>query len=534
VSEASKGEAAHSWGLRFAALRGVLDGFTSASFRSSVVALSVETRRGEEALRIGPSRFTLKRESGVASAEVVPHASGSEVATALTIRARAPLDGRPAELDVSGGPVSLATLGVREGDFGLVGVREARLEADAHLIVPFDSAALSISSKGALENVRVRRAALGPRELSGIRVGWLLDGSVAGGGADWSIRSAELSIGDVRLELAGKLERKSEHSSAQFTSRVPLSSCSALLAAVPRGMAPLLDGVRLEGTFALDGSLDYDSEKPLATRVRLRVNNQCRIADVPAAINPSRFQNPWLREVKGADGSPMSIESGPGSADWTPYEGISPFMETAIVVCEDGGFFAHRGIDYQAIENSIRQNLEVGRFLRGGSTVSMQLAKNLYLGKEKTLSRKLQEAVLTLLLEQQLSKHQLLELYLNVIEFGPGIYGVRQAARYYFNEEPRALSLGQALYLGSILPAPDTQHFRPDGHVSEGWGRYLKKLMHVARKVRRINDDELAAGLAEEVVFREPSELAREAPAPDDSGADAAEPEPELEPQPER
>jgi hypothetical protein len=361
---------------------------------------------------------------------------------------------------------------------------------------------------------------LAPSELSGIRVGWRFEGGVSGGGADWSIQDAELSLGDVRVHLAGQVERRPTRSAAELAVEVPLASCSALLAAVPRGMAPLLDGVRLEGTFALKGSLTYDSEKPLATRTRLDVSNQCRIAEVPAAIAPRRFQNPWLREVKGADGLPMSIESGPGSPDWTPYEGISPFLETAVVVCEDGGFFSHRGIDYRAIENSIRQNLEAGRFLRGGSTVSMQLAKNLYLGKEKTLSRKLQEAVLTLLLEQQLSKHELMELYLNVIEFGPGIYGVRQAARYYFNEEPRALSLGQALYLGSILPSPDTQHFRPDGHVSEGWARYLRTLMHVARKIRRINDDELAAGLSEEVVFREPSLVAQEVPPAEESGDD--------------
>jgi membrane peptidoglycan carboxypeptidase len=316
-------------------------------------------------------------------------------------------------------------------------------------------------------------------------------------------------------------------SAAEVSVEVPLASCSALLAAVPHGMAPLLEGVRMEGTFALKGGVTYDSEKPLQTRTSLEVNNQCRVAEAPGAISPRRFQNPWLREVKGVDGSPMSIESGPGTPDWTPYEGISPFLETAVVVCEDAGFFSHRGIDYRAIENSIRMNLEAGKFLRGGSTVTMQLAKNLYLSKEKTITRKLQEAVLTLLLEQQLSKHELMELYLNVIEFGPGIYGVRQAARYYFNEEPRALSLGQALYLGSILPAPDSQHFRPDGHVSPGWGQYLKKLMQVARKIRRISEDELAAGLSEEVVFREPSLLAREAPPSEDIPSDEA-----LEPAP--
>jgi membrane peptidoglycan carboxypeptidase len=173
--------------------------------------------------------------------------------------------------------------------------------------------------------------------------------------------------------------------------------------------------------------------------------------------------------------------------------------------------------------------------LRGASTVSMQLAKNLYLEREKTLSRKFQEAVLTLLLEQELSKHELLELYLNVIEFGPGVYGVRQAARYYFNEEPRDLSLAQALYLGSILPSPSSSHFRPDGRVSEGWSEYLRKLMHVARKIGRISQEELERGLLEQVEFRKPSAEADRSsginPPDSDLEAEPELPEPPSEPE---
>jgi membrane peptidoglycan carboxypeptidase len=201
-------------------------------------------------------------------------------------------------------------------------------------------------------------------------------------------------------------------------------------------------------------------------------------------------------------------------------------METAVVICEDAAFFAHHGLDYRAIENSIRMNLEAGRFLRGGSTVTMQLAKNLYLSKEKTISRKLQEAVFTLLLEQELSKHELMELYLNVVEFGPGIYGIRQAARYYFNEEPRDLSLGQALYLGTILPAPDTQHFAPDGRVSERWSSYLRKLMGIARKIRRVTEEELNTALAEQVAFRKPSASGGALPPPDMEDDEPPPPEP--------
>jgi membrane peptidoglycan carboxypeptidase len=143
--------------------------------------------------------------------------------------------------------------------------------------------------------------------------------------------------------------------------------------------------------------------------------------------------------------------------------------------------------------------LKAGRFVRGGSTVTMQLAKNLYLHREKTLSRKLQEAVLTMLLEQSLTKEQILELYLNVIEFAPGLYGIGPAAAHYFHSTPRELSLGQALYLVTLLPNPKSQHFKPDGSLSDRWTDYLHHLMEIAHKIRRIDDKELATGLAEEV-----------------------------------
>lgn len=515
--EPGEAQPASSWAEQLASVAAAVRPHTSERFRGSVLASSIELRRGTESLRVGPSRLDLKRDKDGLAVELLPSSSGEQGGTPLSARARVPFAGTPAELELSGGPVSLSALGVREHDFGLLGVRETRLEAQSRLRTQ-DFSRTELSSKGTIENLRLRRPALAPGEISAMRLGWRFDGAL--GTSSISLREMELALGDARVNASGEVSLRPERQYADLRLSVPLAACNALLSAVPRGMAPLIEGVKAEGTFALDGSLFFDSQKPGATRVTLRVDNRCRIREVPPAIAATRFRRPWLREVKSADGSPMTIESGPSTADWAQYEDISPFMETAVLVCEDGHFFGHHGFDYNALENSIRMNLESGRFLRGGSTVSMQLAKNLYLSKEKTISRKLQEAVLTMLLEQQLSKHEIMELYLNVIEFGPGIYGIRQATRYYFNEEPRDLSLGQALYLASILPAPDTQHFLPDGRVSDGWSSYLQKLMHVAKKIRRITDEELAAGLAERVQFRSPNQLARAASDDGDEARD--------------
>lgn len=493
-------------------LREVLRSRLAASFFGRLVALDVQITRAEEALRIGPSQLTLTREGDTVTLEVAAHPQ-ADSGTPLGLKARLPLQGRRAELEVTGGPVSLAALGVQEGDFGLIGVRDAKLAAQATVTWDFGNEAsqgdLQVTSRGRIENARLLRPALAADELSGIGLGWRFTARAEPGAGRLSVKSAELSLGEVRAEVGGELEQSPARTQIQLKAQVPLTSCSALLEALPYGAVPLLSGMKMAGTFALSAQVQFDSSDPKAAEAKLDVRNECRIPSVPAAISPERFRKPWTREVQGIRG-PMQLDSGPGTPDWTAYEDISPYMETAVLVCEDEGFFRHRGFAWRAIESSIEQNLMEGRFFRGGSTVSMQLAKNLYLGREKTLARKIQEAALTLLLEQELSKHELMELYLNVIEYGPGIYGIRQAARYYFNEEPGNLSLGQALYLGSILPKPDSHHFMADGRVSAKWSAYLRKLMQIAYKIRRISEEELAEGLSEQVAFRQPNLLGQE------------------------
>ncbi len=486
------------------ALGPALEPLLAPEFQAKVVALSAEVRRAGERVRIGPSSADLKREGDALSLAIVPHPAAKVAGTPLTVRARARFQPGPIELELSGGPVTLSALGVEEGSFGLRGVQEALIEAETKLVLA-PGGEVELKGRGRLSRARLYRKAISSSEISGIDVGWR--GAATGrlDGSRFTVSDAELAMGEVRATVSGELERSSERTYFKIGASVPAVACASLYEALPQGMAPLLAGIALDGTFAISVSAEYDSKKPSATRTKLELANRCRVVTVPPAISPRRFRNSWLREVKGPDGQPMAIESGPGSADWTPYEDISPNLETAVTISEDGGFFRHRGFDARALESALRDNLIAGRYLRGASTISMQLAKNLYLGSEKTISRKLQEAVLVVLLEQELSKHELMELYLNVIEYGPGIYGVKRAARHYFDEEPSELSLGQALYLSSILPKPDSSHFRPDGALSERWAAYLRKLMQIARTRNRITDEELEAGLAEEIRFRVPS-----------------------------
>jgi monofunctional biosynthetic peptidoglycan transglycosylase len=139
---------------------------------------------------------------------------------------------------------------------------------------------------------------------------------------------------------------------------------------------------------------------------------------------------------------------------WIPYERVSPLLRRAVLVAEDDAFFTHGGLDWNEIQASARRNLEAGRIVRGGSTITQQLARNLYLGDQRTLSRKLEEMFLALRIERALTKRRIFELYLNLIEWGDGIYGAEAAAERYFGVTAADLTPRESVLLAAIIINP--------------------------------------------------------------------------------
>jgi len=139
---------------------------------------------------------------------------------------------------------------------------------------------------------------------------------------------------------------------------------------------------------------------------------------------------------------------------WVPYERISAQLKRAVVAAEDAKFVDHEGFDWQAISKAIEKNERQGKVVAGASTISQQLAKNLFLSGERSWIRKGQEAVITWMLESALGKRRILELYLNYAEWGEGVFGAEAAARYHFGVNAAALTAQQAAYLAAILPSP--------------------------------------------------------------------------------
>ena len=147
---------------------------------------------------------------------------------------------------------------------------------------------------------------------------------------------------------------------------------------------------------------------------------------------------------------------------WVPYEKISIHLKRALVAAEDSKFLAHEGFDLEGIEKALKKNEKKGKVVAGGSTISQQLAKNLFLSGERSYVRKGQEAVITLMLEKMMPKRRILEIYMNVIEWGEGVYGAEAAARHYHKTSAANLNSAQAARLAAMVPRPRFFEKRPN------------------------------------------------------------------------
>lgn len=153
---------------------------------------------------------------------------------------------------------------------------------------------------------------------------------------------------------------------------------------------------------------------------------------------------------------------------WKPLREISPYLINAVLISEDDRFYSHWGIDWIELKESIKKDIKKKRFVRGASTISQQVVKNLYLTPRKTILRKLTEVILALKLEMSLPKKRILEIYLNIVEWGNGIYGAESASQFYFGKSAKELSPYESASLASILPNP--LRYSPDSN-----SRFVKK-----------------------------------------------------------
>jgi len=235
--------------------------------------------------------------------------------------------------------------------------------------------------------------------------------------------------------------------------RIPETPVNDLLSSIPTALGNKLVGMQVGGRLGLTLTMEADSRNLRNMSFRVAASEDKVSLEVPGReVDFNMLAGPFKHRPPTDRNRVVRVGSG---ADYTPLSRISPWLVLAVTTTEDGSFFRHDGFNTYQVKMSVIRNLEKGRFVRGASTISMQLVKNLFLSHEKTMARKFQEIILTWLIEREIKKEKLIEVYLNVIEWGDGIYGIKEACDYYFNGlPPEYLSPAQAAFLASFIPYP--------------------------------------------------------------------------------
>ena len=484
------------------------------------------------ALTFGPGPLSFTRT--LSQLDLTYSTDRHTASTPLALHLLLPLDRTDPVMTIEGGPVSLSLLGVKEGAAGLADVERATVAGRGRVVLAGDATALTFDGDAGMHAMSLNLPRLAPEPVRGLDVTLRARGAITAGGVV-RLDDFAATLGALRISGSGVLDQKPDHVAGAARFEVPSATCQSLLDSIPVALLPELREAKIGGTFSARGRFAFDTRSLDDLELSYDTQDKCRVDNAPAGLDHDRFTRPFTHRIYLPDGSTAEETTGPGAPSWTPLEQISPYMQIAVLTTEDGAFPKHHGYNHAAIRASIIANLKARRFVRGASTITMQLAKNLFLSRDKTLSRKLEEVVLTDYLEQTFSKDEIMELYLNVIEFGPAVYGVTAAAEYYFGRTPAELNLAECLLLSSLLPAPLRYSSMREGeHPSDGWLRTLRSLMDLERKRGLITDAELSEGLSEQVLFwhggpRPPPRAVVHARAPV-AGGDSEVPDPFEEP----
>lgn len=277
-----------------------------------------------------------------------------------------------------------------------------------------------------------------------------------------------------------KYEQGPEDTTYQFNVVLGKTEAQDFILSLPEGLFTHFKGMEAEGSFSYRLDFLYDQNHPqnLVFESKLEKDG-LRILKYGDA-NLSKLNTDFVY-VPVENGRPQRpIQVGVTNPDFVPLDQISPLLKKSVLTTEDPSFFYHRGFIDEAFRQSIIKNIRKRKFVRGASTISMQLVKNVFLTREKTLSRKLEEILLVYILENNRlsSKERMFEVYLNIIEWGPNVYGIGEAAKFYFNKNASELTLSESLFLSVIIPSPKKfmWRFGKDGQLKDHVGRHFHSL----------------------------------------------------------
>jgi len=265
---------------------------------------------------------------------------------------------------------------------------------------------------------------------------------------------------------------------------IPKMKAQDFITSLPDGLFTHFEGMEAKGDFNYNLNFVFNKNKPNAIVFDSKLNKENLKITKYGEANLNKLNGEFIYRaiIKGIPQRPILV--GAANPNYTPLNQISPYLRKSVLTTEDPSFFSHRGFINEAFKQSIVKNIRTKKFSRGGSTISMQLIKNAFLTREKTLSRKLEEILLVYIMENNriVSKERMLEVYFNIIEWGPNVYGIGEASTFYFEKSPSELTLNECLYLANIIPSPKKfmYQFNSEGNLKSfaiNRDRLLKNIM---------------------------------------------------------
>ena len=425
-------------------------------------------------------------------------------------------------------------------------------EIDAAIEAQFHGRRVALSGKLDVAGLSISYQKLASEPVAGASFTLRFDATVDRDKRRLDLGFLEGKIGSLTARLAGSLELpvgvfKFKNGreikvvpKIDLSLRVARAPCAKILASIPAPLVPSLQGFVLQGQFEANvyAKVDFASLDTLDLGGKVGIDG-CQVVRAPAEILALAGPDSLLQTVEvppppngGRENELLTFSLGPDNPDFVPYDKISPYLIAAIMTTEDSGFFKHRGWVSPQFRTALQRNIAGGGFRLGASSITMQMVKNVILGREKTLSRKFQELFLAWYVEQILSKERILELYFNAIEFGPRLYGIGAAARHYFGKAASDLTPLEAAFFSSILPSPKRRYIHYcHGALSPQWEKYLRRILSRMHERGRLDEEEFTTAMASTLSFDRTEMTLTDKQCIDWVRRITARPEPEPEPE---
>lgn len=363
-----------------------------------------------------------------------------------------------------------------------------------HLLTAAPSQAIDMTAHGHLQDAAITHALVATEPVA-----VSLKGEVTASFADdvTTVSHYALSLGDVALAGNGYFDTSDGIVALRLAANIAPVACLDALESIPPVLRGALTGLTPRGMLKGGLEIRYDASRPVGHGAMILTTldvEDCEILADAEAADPRALLTPAPRRF--VDGTSRLV--GPGAPGYVGLASLPAHVDAAFVAGEDASFYLHDGFAPDQIARSLDFNFREQGVLRGASTISQQLVKNEFLDRQRTLARKLQEAILTWRVERLLSKRQILERYLNVIELGPGVWGVGEAASFWFGVDASKLTAAQAALFAAMTPGPMSaaRRIAGAGRIDDVTWERTKLILGAMRRAGALSDAAHAAAVA--------------------------------------